>query len=65
MSPEGPERLTDHISLGVVTRVFPVEVVDAVIGRTGDLEQRNRLLPLRLMVYYVMALAFFSNGSYE
>ncbi|MGY4541307.1 hypothetical protein ACVWY0_001216 [Arthrobacter sp. UYNi723] len=65
MTPEGPERLTDHISLGVLTRVFPADVVDAVIGRTGALEQRNRLLPSRLMVYYVMALALFSNGSYE
>lgn len=57
--------MTDHISLGVLTRVFPADVVDAVIGRTGALEQRNRLLPSRLMVYYVMALALFSNGSYE
>lgn len=65
VTPEGPERLTDHISLGVLTRVFPADVVDAVIGRTGALERRNRLLPSRLMVYYVMALALFSNGSYE
>ncbi|WP_346926608.1 IS4 family transposase [uncultured Arthrobacter sp.] len=65
VTPEGPERLTDHISLGVLTRVFPADVVDAVIRRTGALEQRNRLLPSRLMVYYVMALALFSNGSYE
>lgn len=65
VTPEGPERLTDHISLGVLTRVFPADVVDTVIERTGALEQRNRLLPSRLMVYYVMALALFSNGSYE
>ncbi|MGY4541854.1 hypothetical protein ACVWY0_001767 [Arthrobacter sp. UYNi723] len=65
VTPEGPERLSDHVSLGVLTRVFPADVVDAVIGRTGALEQRNRLLPSRLMVYYVMALALFSNGSYE
>ena len=65
VTPEGPERLTDHISLGVLTRVFPAGVVDEVIARTGALEQRNRLLPSRLMVYYVMALALFSNGSYE
>lgn len=40
-------------------------MVDAVIGWAGPLEQRNRLLPSQLMVYYVMALALFSNGSYE
>ena len=65
VSPEGPERLADHVSIGVLTRVFPADVVDAVIARTGALEQRNRLLPSRLMVYYVMSLALFSNGSYE
>ncbi|MET3205986.1 UNVERIFIED_ORG: hypothetical protein ABIB21_002801 [Arthrobacter sp. UYEF13] len=65
VAPEGPERLSDHVSLGVLTRVFPADVVGAVVERTGALEQRNRLLPSRLMVYYVMALALFSNGSYE
>ena len=65
VTPVGPERLSDHVSLGVLTRVFPPDVVDAVIERTGALEQRNRLLPSRLMVYYVMSLALFSAGSYE
>ena len=65
VTPEGPERLTDHVSLGVLTKAFPPGVVDAVIERTGTMEQRTRLLPSRLMVYYVMALALFSSGSYE
>lgn len=65
VTPEGPERLSDHVSLGVLTRVFPPDVVDAVIERTGSGEQRTRLLPSRLMVYYVMSLALFSSGSYE
>lgn len=63
--PGGARTVEYHVSLGVLTRVFPPEVVDAVIARTGALEQRNRLLPSRLMVYYVMSLALFSNGSYE
>jgi len=65
VTPEGPERLSDHVSIGVLTRVFPPDVVDRVIARTGSGEQRSRLLPSRLMVYYVMALALFSAGSYE
>jgi hypothetical protein len=65
VTPEGPERLSDHVSIGVLTRVFPPDVVDAVIERTGSGEQRSRLLPSRLMVYYVMSLALFSAGSYE
>lgn len=65
VTPVGPERLSDHVSLGVLTRIFPPDLVDAVIERTGALQQRNRLLPSRLMVYYVMSLALFSAGSYE
>ncbi len=65
VKPEGPERLGDHVSLGVLTRVFTPREVDAAIDRTGAAGQRNRLLPARMMVYYVMALAMFSSGSYE
>lgn len=65
MKPEGPDRLSDHVSLGVLTKVFPPDEVDAVIRRTAAAGQRNRLLPARMMVYYVMALALFSSGSYE
>lgn len=65
VKPEEPERLSDHVSLGVLTRVFTPREVDAAIGRTGAAGQRNRLLPARMMVYYVMALALFSSGSYE
>lgn len=65
VKPEGSERLGDHVSLGVLTRVFPPREVDAAIERAGAAGQRNRLLPARMMVYYVMALAMFSSGSYE
>lgn len=65
VKPEGTERLTDHISLGVLARVFPPGVVDEVITRTGAGEQRSRLLPARVMVYYVMAMALFTSASYE
>lgn len=63
--PETPERLSDHVSLGVLTRAFPPDVVDRVIARTGAGQMRNRLLPSRLMVYYVMAMGLFAAGSYE
>jgi hypothetical protein len=57
--------LSDHVALGVLTRVFPPELVDAVLAATGRTEQRSRLLPARLVVYYVLALALFSQASYE
>lgn len=65
VKPEGTERLTDHVSLGVLAKVFPPTVVDAAIERTGAAEQRSRLLPSRVMVYYVMSMALFASASYE
>ena len=63
--PISDSRLTDHVSIGVLTRVFPPELVDGVIDEAGRREQRQRLLPARVVVYYVLALALFADGSYE
>ena len=61
MKPESNQRLSDHISLGVLTRVFPPEVVDEILDQCGRLERRHRLLPARVVVYYVLGLALFSS----
>ena len=58
-------RLTDHVSIGVLTRVFPPELVDGVVAEAGRRERRQRLLPARVVVYYVLALALFAECSYE
>jgi hypothetical protein len=63
--PESGERLSDHISIGVLTHVYPPALVDAVIAETGKHEQRHRLLPARVVMYYVMAMALFSQDAYE
>lgn len=65
VKPETDQRLSDHISLGVLTRVFPPDLVDRVVADTGRTQQRHRLLPARVMVYYVLGLALFSQSSYE
>ena len=57
--------MTDHISIGVLTRVFPPELVDRVVAQAGRGEQRQRLLPARVVVYYVLGLALYSSSSYE
>jgi len=59
------ERLTDRVALGVLTATFPRSVVDSVIESTGRREQRNRLLPAHLVVYYVRAMTLFPSSSYE
>lgn len=58
-------RLSDYLSLGVVARVYGRDLVDEVIRETRSKEKRNRLLPARLVVYYVIALALFFGEAYE
>ena len=65
LKPLSDSRLTDHVSVGVLTRVFPAELVDGVVAEAGRREQRQRLLPARVVVYYVLALALFAEASYE
>src|SRR6266536_3183755 len=58
-------RLPDRIAIGVLTRTFPPELVDQVIERTGRAEQRRRLLPARVVVYYTLAMCLFAQVGYE
>lgn len=65
LKPRDRQRLTDHVALGVLTATFPPSLVDAVIEATGTREQRHRLLPARLVVYYVLAMTLFPQAGYE
>ncbi|MGW6724949.1 IS4 family transposase [Nocardia sp. NPDC055029] len=58
-------RWPDFISFGLLTRVFPPDVVDAALVECGRVERRDRLLPARFVVYYVLSLALFAPCSYE
>ena len=62
---ESDRRLPDLVSVGLLTKVFPAEVVDAVITACGRTEQRRRSLPARSMAYFAMGMALHSEGSYE
>ena len=57
--------LPDRVALGVLTRLVTRELVDDVLARTGRREQRKRLLPARVVVYFTLALALFYGDSYE
>jgi hypothetical protein len=48
-----------------LTRVFPPELVDGVVAAAARVERRQRLLPARVVVYYVLAMALFADSSYE
>ena|SRR5680860_1136717 len=65
VKPDSGQRLSDHVALGVLTRTFPPELVDAAVASVQRGEQRHRLLPARLVVYYVLAMSLFSTASYE
>lgn len=57
--------MSDLVSVGVLTRVFPPDLVDEVIASAGRTEQRNRSLPARVMAYFAIGMAMHSEGSYE
>jgi hypothetical protein len=56
-------RLSDHISLGVLARTFPLEEVRRVLAETGRASERERDLPAHVMVYYAIALALYMGSS--
>src|ERR1035437_3410359 len=53
--------LQDRVSVGLLARAFPRATVEAVIEAAGAREQRTRMLPSWLVVYYVLALALFMD----
>lgn len=63
--PESDRRLSDLVSVGVLTRVFPPGLVDEVIAEAGRTERRHRSLPARVMAYFSIGMALYSEGSYE
>jgi Insertion element 4 transposase N-terminal/Transposase DDE domain len=65
VKPESDRRLSDLVSVGVLTRVFPPELVDEVIAEVGRTEQRHRSLPARVMAYFAIGMGLYSEGSYE
>lgn len=62
---EATRNLTDVIGIGVLTRIFRRDLIDEVVASCGKTETRSRLLPARVVVYYVLALALFYGEAYE
>ena len=58
-------RITDYISLGVLTKTFPLDKVIAVVAATEKTNQRQRDLPAHVVVYYVIALTLYMQVSYR
>ena len=65
VKPPVQERLSDRIAIGVLTSTFPPELIDRVVAESGRTQQRERLLPARVVVWLVLAMALFSGQAYE
>ena len=57
--------MTDRIGIGVLTCLIDRDLVDDVLAETGRAEQRSRLMPARVVVYYVLGLCLFFGDAYE
>jgi len=65
-TPNGPDtRLPQRVALGVLLRSFPPAQVDRVLDAAGRREQRQRLLPARLVVYFTLGMWIFNALPYE
>jgi len=60
--PKG-SRITDYISLGVLSAAFPLSAIHTILERMGKASERQRELPAHVVVYYVIALAIFMHVS--
>lgn len=56
-------RITDYVSLGVITKTFPIEKIRAVLAETKKESVRERDLPANVVMYYVIALALYMQSS--
>ncbi len=56
-------RITDYISLGVITKAFPEKAIRSAVSEHGKNSIRERDLPAHVVVYYVIALALYMQVS--
>ena len=66
-SPRLPDnrRVIDAISIGVLTKTYPISRIQAVLKATQTESIRERALPAHVVVYYVLALTLCMHSSYE
>lgn len=58
-------RVPDLMGLGLLAAFCPPATVDRILAEAGRVEQRSRLLPSRLVVYYVLAMALYAAEGYR
>jgi len=58
-------RITDYISLGILSKAFPQGAIVRALAETGRASVRQRDLPAHVVVSYVLALALYMQSSYR
>ena len=56
-------RVSDHISLGVIAKTFPLDRVQQVLAETDKAGERERDLPAQVMVYCAITMALYMESS--
>src|SRR3954452_24959510 len=56
--------ISEDVTLGVLVRGVPVSIIDQVLRETNRQSVRERALPARFMVYFVMAMTLFFQDSH-
>lgn len=58
-------RLADYLSVGLLARAFPSEIINEVLNTHQCNSERVRAFPASTVVYYTMALSLYSEAAYE
>jgi len=58
-------RIAEALSVGVLGRAYPRSKVRSILARVDKQSERQRDLPMDVMVYYVIALGLFLPAAYE
>lgn len=56
-------RITDYVSLGAVAKTFPITTIRAILCAMGRGSIRERDFPAHVVMYYVIAMAFYMQSS--
>ena len=59
------QTVPDLIGLGFLAAFCSPATIDQILEETDRVEQRTRLLPSRLVVYYVLAMALYAREGYR
>lgn len=58
-------RLSDYLSVGLLARIIPPQVVDSALSHHGRHSQRQRDFPADTVAYYIIAMSMYRDVNTE